>query len=113
MANQVKKDLKSKFLERKQEMGIFQISFQGEESIWIGAAPDISTIQNRIVFTLKHSSDNNNELQYAFKNHGEARMKFEILEKMDFEPDANFRRGILKSKISLWAQSKNAKILRI
>lgn len=113
MSKQQNKDLKAQFLERKQEMGIFQISFEGIENIWVGAAPDISTIQNRIVFTLKHGNAIDNDLTYMYKHHGEAKMRFEIMEKMEFEPDAYLRRGILKTKIAHWAETRNVKIMRI
>lgn len=113
MKKQNQSQLKAQYRERKQEMGIFQISFANAIDKWIGGAPDISTIQNRISFTLKQGNDNNIELQYLYQQQGEAQMHFEILEKMDFEPDAYLRRGILKSKIAQWAQTNNATPMRI
>ena len=111
MSKQQNKDLKAQFLERKQEMGIFQISFEDSENIWVGGAHDISAIQNRIVFTLKHGNAIDNDLSYMYKHQGQ--MRFEILEKIEFEPDAYLRRGILKTKIAHWAETRNAKIMRI
>jgi hypothetical protein len=109
----IRDKLKAQYLERKKIMGIFKISFVGDENIYLGAAPDIETIQNRISFTLKHTNDNKNEIAYLYKKFGLAHMKFDILEAIEFEADNYIRRKILKEKLGQYLLALNAKEFRV
>jgi hypothetical protein len=42
------------YKERKVESGIYAIRCAASGEVWVGSAPNLSTIQNRLWFTLRH-----------------------------------------------------------
>jgi hypothetical protein len=92
------------YKERKPHAGIFAIRCAADGKIWVGSAPDLGTIQNRIWFTLKHGGNGNAALKAAYAVHGEAGLCFEILERIEAEEDAYIRGKILLAQANHWRE---------
>lgn len=69
---------------------------------WVGRAPDLSTIQNRIWFTLRLGSNSRPSLQAAWNLHGPDAIAFEIVEQIDEEENAYIRDRVLKARLDHW-----------
>lgn len=92
------------YKERKRNAGVFAIRCLPSGETWVGSAPDLGTIQNRIWFTLKHGGNNNAALKAAHAAHGEAGLRFETLEAIEDEEDDYIRGKILASRAAHWRE---------
>lgn len=99
------------YKERKRNAGVFAIRCAASNEIWVGAAPDLGTIQNRIWFTLKHGGSVNAALKAAFAAHGEAGLGFEILERLADEDDDYVRGKLLLSRAAHWRELLEAQAI--
>nr|WP_294914360.1 GIY-YIG nuclease family protein [uncultured Neokomagataea sp.] len=91
------------YKERKVEAGIYAIRCTSSDQVWVGSAPDLATIQNRIWFTLRQGSDPHRSLQEAWITHGSDAFSFEIVEKMDDQDDPIYiRHSALKKQHAEW-----------
>jgi hypothetical protein len=93
------------YKERKRHAGVFAIRCAARGEIWVGSAPDLDTIQNRIWFTLKHGGNSNAALKAAYAAHGQAGLQFDILEAIKEEEDAYIRGKMLLARASHWRET--------
>lgn len=96
------------YRERKVEAGIYAVRCLSTDAIWIGRAPDLSTIQNRLWFTLRLGSNPHRSLQDAWKAQGADAFTFEIVERLDPEEDGHARDRLLKARLVHWAETLDA-----
>jgi hypothetical protein len=92
--------------DRKVEAGIFAIRCPG--GVWLGQAPDISTVQTRHWFSLRLGTHSNRALQAAWQAHGEAGFAFEILELLPDEDDPVARSSQLRDALRRWRNQLGA-----
>lgn len=71
------------YKERKAAPGIFAVRCLPTGEIWVGHAPDLATIKNRVWFALDHGSHRAQDLQAAWNTHGADGFGFEELERVD------------------------------
>ncbi len=95
------------YKERKVEAGIYAIRCPATGQTWVGQAPDLSTIRNRIWFTLRMGSHRNRVLQEAWAAHGDS-FAFEVLERLDEELPAYLKGDALKERAAHWASTLDA-----
>jgi hypothetical protein len=88
--------------ERKRHAGIFAIHCDARREIWVESVPDLATIRNRIWFTLKHGGPGNIAFKAAHAAHGEAGLRFEILEQIEDEDDAHVAGKVLLRRARHW-----------
>lgn len=91
------------YKERKVAAGIYAVRCRPSGECWVGRAPDLSTIRNRLWFTLRQGSSAHRSLQAAWAAHGPDAFTFEILEQIENEDIAYLRDGILKERLAHWA----------
>ena len=96
------------YKERKITAGIYLVRCTASGETWVGACPNLDTIQNRIWFTLRLGSDPNADLQNA-RAHGAEHFKFEVLERLEEEESNYIRNSLLKERLAHWQASLNAK----
>ncbi|SKA41099.1 hypothetical protein SAMN02745126_06471 [Enhydrobacter aerosaccus] len=96
------------YKERKAVAGIYAIRCLSTDERWIGRAPDLSTIQNRLWFTLRQGSFPHRALQMAWNEHGMSNFVFEEIERLEDEPLALIRDGLLKNRLAHWCQTLGA-----
>ena len=71
------------YKERKVEAGIYLIRCAASSHTWVGSAPDLSTIQHRLWFSLSNGSTPHQLLQYMWVTHGCEAFAVEVLERLN------------------------------
>lgn len=96
------------YRERKVEPGIFAVRCKASGEVWAGRAPDLSTVRNRIFFTLRQGSSPHRLLQAAWNAHGADSFAFEVIEVLDPEELGLGLERELKSRHAGWASRLGA-----
>ena len=99
------------YKERKVVAGIYLVSCLATGERWAGQAPDLSTIQNRVWFTLRHGSHRQRSLQAAWNAHGPEAFRFEALERLEDEDIAYVLDRVLKERLAHWQARLGAEAL--
>jgi hypothetical protein len=109
MRKEERKAAVAAFRERKSEPGIYALVCRPSGEKWVGRAPDLATIWNRLSVALRMASTPHRSLQAAAREHGEAAFDFEVLERVD-EPDASpaLVGAILKRRLEHWRDELGA-----
>ena len=97
------------YKERKVRAGIYAVRCTASDQLWIGSAPDLSTIQNRLWFTLRQAANTHRSLQEAWCTHGSEAFTFEIIEQLpeDAEESGYLREAALKNRHMHWLAKLN------
>ena len=99
------------YKERKTVAGIFLIRSQASAEQWVGAAPNLEKIQNRIWFTLRQGSHACRTLQAAWTAHGPDSLTFEECERLEEEEAPYIRDALLKERALHWRVQLGAEAL--
>ncbi len=100
----------SAYKERKIISGVYLIRCAVSGEAWIGACAELSTIQNRIWFTLRFGNHPNKTLQQTWAEHGAEAFSFEPLERLE-EDDPYIRTARLKERAAHWCERHKARRL--
>lgn len=90
------------YKERKVSAGIYAVRCASSGQCWVGRAPDLSKIQNRIWFTLRQGSNPHPTLKAAWQEHGPDAFTFEIVEELEDRKSAYLRERALKERHQHW-----------
>jgi hypothetical protein len=90
------------YKERKTVAGIFVIRCQASAETWVGQAPNLETIQNRIWFSLRQGTHTCRSLQAAWKAHGPDGVTLEECERLEEEETPYIRAALLKERVQHW-----------
>jgi len=96
------------YKERKTVAGIYELSCRPTGESWVGRAPDLATIENRLWFTLDHGSHRHAALQAAWNRHGRDAFAIAVLERLDEEKLAYVRDRLLKERLDHWQRERGA-----
>jgi hypothetical protein len=96
------------YKERKAVAGIYLVRCAAAGARWVGQAPDLSTIQNRVWFMLRHGGHRQRSLQAAWNAHREAAFAFEELEPLDEKALEAGRERVLKARQAHWCAQLGA-----
>ena len=96
------------YKERKTIAGIFVVRCAPSGEAWVGQAPNLETIQNRIWFTLRHGSHRGRSLQAAWATHGEDAFAFEEIERLDEKALEAGRERVMKARLAHWCAELGA-----
>lgn len=99
------------YKERKVAAGIYAIRCVPCGACWVGRAPNLEKVQNRVWFTLRHGGHTHRDLQAAWQVHGSDAFTFEIVEQIDDEEAAYLRERILKERLIHWAAELKAEAI--
>lgn len=108
MSEQDRKAAVAAYKERKVVAGIYTVRCAASEQCWVGRAPDVSTIRNRLWFTLRNGSNPHRTLQAAWGLHGADAFRFEVIEQIEEEEDAYIRDRLLKGRLDHWLAALQA-----
>lgn len=97
------------YKKRKVAAGIYAIRCTPTQECWVGRAPDLAKIRNRMWFTLRQGVSLHLTLQAAWNRHGEAAFSLEILEELEDEDIAFVRGRALKERRDHWAATLQAR----
>jgi len=87
---------------RKTIGGIYGILSLKLGTRWIGRAPDLSTIWNRLTFELRSGSCRYTTLQEAWKLNGADNLVFEVVEEIDAEELLFALERVMKERLEYW-----------
>jgi len=90
------------YKERKVTAGIYALRCAATGQCWIGRAPDLSTIENRLRFALVHDANMRASLRAAVRDHGAASISFEVLEKTEADELPYERERFLRDRLDHW-----------
>lgn len=90
------------YRERKIDSGIYAIRCPPSGQCWVGSAPNLATIQNRLWFTLRQGGNAPRSLKDAWAAHGEDAFVFEIVERLEDEEIGHVRDHRLKALLPRW-----------
>lgn len=90
------------YKERKVVAGIYAVQCIPSGQRWVGYAPDLSTIRNRLWFTLRQGGDPHRGLQAAWREHGADGFTFEAIEQLDDETLAYVRERVAQDRLAHW-----------
>ena len=99
------------YKERKTIAGIFVLRCAASGEAWVGQAPNLETIQNRIWFSLRQGSHTCRSLQAAWNAHGEAALTFAECERLEDEESAYVRKALLKERLLHWRTELKAETI--
>jgi hypothetical protein len=106
-----KKAATAAYKERKTVAGIFAFRCEAAGLTWVGQAPNLSTIENRLRFTLRHGSHRQRNMQAAWNAHGPEAFRFEALERLEDEDIAYVLDRVLKERLAHWQAKLGAEAL--
>ncbi|MCR4522059.1 MULTISPECIES: GIY-YIG nuclease family protein [Bosea] len=99
------------YKERKSVAGIFAFHCEVAGLAWVGRAPDLATIENRLRFTLRHGSHRQRLMQAAWNAHGPEAFRFEALERLEDEDISYVLDRVLKERLAHWQAKLGAEAL--
>ncbi|OYX13269.1 MAG: hypothetical protein B7Z15_07855 [Rhizobiales bacterium 32-66-8] len=91
------------YKERKIERGLYAVRCTSSGEVWIGGSPDLSKIQNRLWFTLRHGGNTHRSLQAAWDAYGADAFTFEIVERLVAEESGYIREKVMTARLAHWA----------
>ena len=111
MKREDKKAALAAYKERKAEPGIFVVRCTATDQVWIGAAPELSTIWNRVSFALRQGVQAPASLQAAWNAHGAENFTFEPVESLTDEQLVFGRDRMLKERRAHWCEALKAELI--
>lgn len=96
------------YKERKVSAGIYAVRCRASGECWVGRAPDLSTIQNRLWFTLRQGGNAHPALKAAWQAHGADAFSFEIVETLEETESAYLRQRALADRQAHWLAALGA-----
>jgi hypothetical protein len=96
------------YKERKAPAGVFALRCAATGEVWVGQAPDLDKIWNRLSFTLRSGGHPRRALQATWSAHGEAGFAFEVLERLGEELEGYALRSEIEDKVALWREKLGA-----
>jgi hypothetical protein len=98
----------SAYKKREVEGGIYAVRCGASGGVWVGSAPDLSKIRNRLWFTLGQGTNTHRSLQSMWNAHGAEAFSFEIIERLDAEEIEYVRDRIMRERLVHWAEQLRA-----
>ncbi len=92
------------YKERKAVAGVYALRCAASGEVWVGQAPDLEKVWNRIAFSLRAGSSPHRALQAAWNAHGAAAFAFEVLERLEEEALDFARQSALKERTAYWRE---------
>ena len=108
MKHDVRRAAVTDYKERKVVPGIYALRCTATGETWVGRAPDLSTIQNRLMFALKLGTTPHRTLQAAAKAHGAEAFTYEEVERLDDDLTPAMRDLQLKQRLNYWVEELGA-----
>lgn len=99
------------YKERKTIAGIYVVRCAASGEAWVGQAPNLETIQNRIWFSLRQGNHMCPNLQAAWNAYGEAGLTFSECERLEAEETAYVRNALLKERVLHWRAELKAEAI--
>jgi len=90
------------YKERKSDAGVYVVRCAASGQQWVGHAPDLRTIWNRLTFTLRQGGARPASLQQAWTEHGADSFTFDVVERIDAEDLEVGGARTLRDRVDHW-----------
>ena len=107
MNKEHRKSLKADYRGKVARPGVYALRASNGE-VWVGAASDLDTIANRVLFTLRQGTSPHRSLQAAWNAAGEGGLAWEELEELDGEELGLAVPRVLKERHLHWRERLGA-----
>ena len=97
------------YREREVVPGIYAVRCASTGECWVGRAPDLSTIHNRLWFTLRLGSCPHRTLQQAWQENGAEAFSFERVEELDSEELGFALDRVMGERLEHWCEQLSAR----
>jgi hypothetical protein len=97
-----RKALIAAYKERKTAAGIYAVRCVASGRVWVGRAPNLDTVENRLRFSLRTGNHPNRTLQAAWSARGGDGFSIEPLERLEDDAPAYARDRRLKDRLAHW-----------
>ena len=111
MNREDKKAALAAYKERKPEPGIYVVRCRATDQVWVGSAPELSAIWNRVSFALRQGGQTPASLQAAWTAHGPDSFTFEAIEALTDEQLVFGRDRMLKERRAHWCEALEAEAI--
>ncbi|MDB5377042.1 MAG: hypothetical protein JWR00_1488 [Rubritepida sp.] len=108
MQREHRKAVVAAYKERKVATGVYIVRCPATGQQWVGSAPDLATIWNRLSFTLRQGSDPHRSLQSAWREQGADGFAFAVLERVDVDEISYGRERALRARVEHWCEALHA-----
>ena len=105
MKREDRKAAANAYKDRKMSPGVYAVRCGATGQCWAGSARDITTIWNRLSFTLRQGDDSRLSLQAAWRDHGADSFTFEVVEEVDAEDLIYGRDRALRERLDHWCET--------
>jgi hypothetical protein len=102
LSREFKKSSIDAYKRRKTIGGIYAIRCRTLDTRWVGKAPNLSTIWNRLTFELSSDKVRCRSLQEAWKLNGADNLVFEVVEEIDAEELSFALERVMKERLEYW-----------
>lgn len=99
------------YKEKKTPAGIYAVRCRPSGQVWVGHAPNLAAIQNRLWFTLRQGLCRQATLQAAWNTHGPAAFACDPVEVFDDEALGHVRDRIARERLAHWRAEMGAEAL--
>ncbi|WP_448205896.1 GIY-YIG nuclease family protein [Azospirillum sp. sgz302134] len=99
------------YKERKAVAGVYAVRCAPSGTVWVGTAPDLGKIQNRLWFEFRLKGSPHRTLQAAWDEHGPDAFTFEVMESLKEETLPFARKAELKARLQHWSEALGAEAL--
>ncbi|MBV9990962.1 MAG: GIY-YIG nuclease family protein [Alphaproteobacteria bacterium] len=111
MNREDKKAAVAAYKERKADAGVYAVRCAATGEQWVGGAPDLAAIWNRISFALRQGVASPKSLQGAWNAHGADGLRFDVLETLTDEQLVFGRDRMLKERRAHWCAALHAEAI--
>lgn len=99
------------YKERKTACGIYALRCAPTGECWVGRAPDVAAIGNRLDFAFTHEAGLRASLKAALKRHGRAAITLEIVERVEAD-DVPYEQAVfLRDRQKHWRDRLGAEAI--
>lgn len=99
------------YKERTTRRGIYSVRCTASGEVWVGAAPNLDSVQNKIWFMLRQGNHRNTRLQAAWNAHGEPAFQLQTEEELDPDLPPLLVNDELKKRKAHWVTQLGAEAL--
>lgn len=96
--------------ETKVSAGIYLVRASKGGGVWVGRAPNLAAIENRVMFSLRTGSHPSKSLQAAFDAAPDS-LCIEIAERLPQEAHPSSHNRLLQARVAAWAEQLGAERL--
>ncbi|GAB5375946.1 MAG: GIY-YIG nuclease family protein [Acuticoccus sp.] len=111
MKGEARKAAINVYRDRKVVAGIYAVRCAASNEVWVGRAPDVPAIGNRLRFELGQGAHRHRAMQDAWRRHGADNFSIDLVERLDPDDLGLAMNRVLKARHAFWVEELGAGVL--